>query len=95
MFEPGEEFKVPDVFADIFNVLLFRGKKVLREENIADGPTESQYKDAADQMRGQARDCMKYDRENLTTLAVLGIENQSGIDDDMVFRVKSNTWRRS
>lgn len=35
-----------DVFADIINVLIFHGKRLLKEDDIVDGPTASRYKDA-------------------------------------------------
>jgi len=75
-----------DVFADIINVLVFRGERLLKEEDILDGPTVSQYKDVNENSREQIRDILKYDKSR-TTLAVFGIENQSRVDRDMVFRV--------
>lgn len=75
-----------DVFADIINVLIFRGERLLREEDIVDGPTASRYKDADANIREHVRDVVKYDKRK-TTLALFGIENQSAVDSDMVFRV--------
>jgi len=75
-----------DVFADIINVLVFHGKRLLKEEDIFDGPTVSQYKDAEGKSREHIRDIVKIDKRQ-TTLAVFGIENQTKVDKDMVFRV--------
>lgn len=75
-----------DVFADIINVLIFHGERLLKEEDIVDGPTASRYKDADANIREQVRDVVKYDRRK-TTLALFGLENQSAVDSDMVFRV--------
>lgn len=75
-----------DVFADIINVLIFHGERLMREEDIIDGPTVSRYKDAQENLREQVRDIVKYDKRQ-TTLALFGLENQSGVDNDMVFRV--------
>ncbi len=75
-----------DVFADIINVLAFRGEKLLNPSNIVEGRTTSRYKDADKKIREHIRDVVKYDKQK-TTLAVIGIENQSRVDKDMVFRV--------
>lgn len=75
-----------DVFADIVNVLIFHGKRLLKEEDIVDGPTASRYKDAEESIREHVRDIVKFDKRQ-TTLAIFGIENQSRVDKDMVFRV--------
>ncbi len=75
-----------DVFADLINVLIFQGERLLKEEDILDGPTASQYKDAGERLREHVRDVVKYDKRQ-TTMAVFGIENQSQVDHDMVFRV--------
>jgi len=75
-----------DVFADIINVLVFQGKRLLKEEDLFDGPTVSQYKDAEGKSRENIRDIVKIDKRQ-TTLAVFGIENQTKVDKDMVFRV--------
>lgn len=75
-----------DVFADIMNVLAFQGERLLKPENIIDGPTVSRYKDADAETRENIRDVVKYDRGNVT-FALFGLENQSVIDKHMVFRV--------
>ena len=76
-----------DVFADIVNVLAFQGKQILKEENLVSGSTESIYKADSGELRSQYRDIMKYDRKGDTLFSVIGIENQSTVDPDMVLRI--------
>lgn len=76
-----------DVFADIVNVLLYQGKKIIQEEQLTETGTESQYK-ADGGVHQQTRDTAKY-WENHTKIALLGIENQTTIDKNMVLRVFS------
>lgn len=77
----------PDVFADIVNVLLFE-ELVIKPEDLRNGPTESIYK--AEQGEGlyeQRRDVAKYVVKNGTEYALIGVENQTNVDKDMVFRI--------
>lgn len=76
-----------DVFADIFNTLLFGGEK-LRPEFLSDGATVSVYKDADDILWEQGRDVIKEYQDN-TQLVItsLGIENQTKYDPVMPVRV--------
>lgn len=76
-----------DVFADIVNVLAFHGERLLKEEDIVPGPTESIYTDETGTLRSQYRDVLKYDRKGETVISVIGLENQSRVDRDMVLRV--------
>ena len=74
-----------DVFADIVNVLAFHGNRLLKEENLIPGPTESVYEDDRNSLREQRRDVLKYDRQGNTFFSVIGLENQSTVDPDMIF----------
>lgn len=77
----------PDVFADIVNVLLF-GENIVRPEDLYDGPTEAVYKaESGQEFREQRRDISKYVKSLGSMIALYGIENQSSLDADMVFRV--------
>lgn len=76
-----------DVFADIINVLVFHGERLLKEEHIVPGPTASIYKDETQGLRPQIRDVMKYNKKEQSVFSVIGLENQSTADPDMVFRV--------
>lgn len=75
-----------DVFADIFNVLLFK-KRWIKEEKLRTTDKESVYKAMNGQLRTQQRDVLKEYEDNRFMVAVLGIENQSTIDKDMPIRV--------
>lgn len=76
-----------DVFADIWNTLLF-GKKVLQESKLQSGPTESVYKNDEGKLQEQRRDTFKnYQDEASFIIAALGIENQSAYDRTMPVRV--------
>lgn len=76
-----------DVFADIYNVLVF-GQEVLDEERLRDGTTESVYKAEDGEYREQRRDVMKtYLDEYQMELAFVGIDNQSSIDKYISVRV--------
>lgn len=80
-----------DVFADIFNVLVFKNKAI-DEHFLQESTTESFYKSAEGNYRNQFRDIGKYyiglDKKQVPfSIAELGIENQSGFDKFMAFRI--------
>ena len=76
-----------DVFADIFNVLVFQGQKVVREEDLTDRVTTSQYKADNGKLHEQERDVFKGWKGHGFSLVLAGIENQAVPDKDMPFRV--------
>ena len=76
-----------DVFADIVNVLLFDGKREVKEEELVETGTESQYKADDSVLHAQERDVAKYWKKGKIRLALYGLENQTGIDTDMPMRV--------
>ena len=77
-----------DVFADIFNVLLFK-KDFVNPEELSDAPTEFHYwtKDQKG-CRELRRDVAKLLRKNGKPVAILCIENQTCIDKSMPFRTQ-------
>ncbi len=92
-----------DVFADIVNVLLFDGKKVVKEESLSNAGNISQYK-IENEIHEQERDVSKVwtqSREEVkrnnsvgdeperedVVIAMYGLENQTEIDKEMPFRV--------
>ena len=75
-----------DVFADIYNVLLFQ-KEILLEEGLEEGPTESIYKVEENNLRNQFRDTVKLYKNGLYKVASFGIENESLIDKNMPIRI--------
>ncbi|MBO5351763.1 MAG: Rpn family recombination-promoting nuclease/putative transposase [Lachnospiraceae bacterium] len=78
-----------DVFADIFNVLVFKGKRVVLENALEDMMPISQYKADGGKMHEQERDTYKLWRGHGINLVLVGIENQTQPDKDMPFRVIS------
>ena len=80
-----------DVFADIVNGLLFKGKQVISEASLTDAQPFSVYK-ADGRLHEQERDVAKYWNAEGTDkaqvrIALLGFENQTKYDRDMPFRV--------
>lgn len=64
-----------DVFADLINVLVFHGERYVKEENLMDGPTASQYKTAEGPYNEKNRDICKEDVRNGVCYAIWGLEN--------------------
>ncbi len=78
-----------DVFADIVNVLLFNGKREVKEEELAETGTESQYKADDSVLHAQERDVAKYWKKGKIRLALYGLENQTTIDYKMPMRISN------
>ena len=75
-----------DVFADIFNVLLFDGERVITEDALRDAQPVSQFK-ADGALHQEERDCAKYWMDGLLRVGLLGLENQTGIEAEEPLRV--------
>ncbi len=76
-----------EVFADIYNTLLF-GMAVVSPEGLRAGATESIYKTDGRDVNDQRRDVLKQYRSKANLLiSSLGIENQTSIDETMPLRV--------
>ncbi|MDD3254161.1 MAG: Rpn family recombination-promoting nuclease/putative transposase [Lachnospiraceae bacterium] len=76
-----------EVFADIFNNLVFK-EDLIQPEELTHGPTESIYKaEGCTALKEQRRDVCKYVRRFNATVSLLGIENQMTVDLDMGIRV--------
>lgn len=76
-----------DVFADIVNVLLFHGNNTVKEEDLIDSGTKSQYKADDTRLHEQERDIMKIWKKQNVSFAVIGLENQTAVDNDMPLRI--------
>ena len=74
-----------DVFADIVNAVLFRGEEVVKPEDLRNVQTTSMYKGEG-KLNSMDRDIAKYWVKGNMTLCLLGAENQTRIDPDMIFR---------
>ena len=77
-----------DVFADIVNVLLFKGEQVINEKDLEVDTTKSMFK-ADGKIHEQERDVSKFWKNGEIRISILGIENQTAQDSDMPLRVIS------
>lgn len=77
-----------DVFADIVNVLLFKGEQVINEKDLDADTTKSMFK-ADGKIHEQERDVSKFWKNGEIRISILGIENQTAQDSDMPLRVIS------
>ena len=75
-----------DVFSDVVNVLLFKGKQVLSGDELEDQAPRSYYK-ADGKVREIERDVAKRWKKGNIRVACLGLENQTEPDADMPLRV--------
>ena len=79
--------EINKIFADIINGTLFEGKQTIKEDELFDLPAKSQYKADNGKIHEQERDIAKrWSREDVV-FSIIGIENQTVIDKDMVLRV--------
>ena len=76
-----------DVFADIVNVLLYEGKRVILPETLERAQTISQYKSDDSKLHEEERDVSKYWKDGEMRISMFGIENQTDLDTDMPFRM--------
>lgn len=75
-----------DVFADIVNVLLFDGKRIMNSNQLRQGRERAVYK-ADGELHEEERDILKYWKRKHVCISVYGIENQTKIDSAMPLRV--------
>ena len=77
-----------DVFADIVNVLLFKGKRLMKEDELEADTKDSQFK-ADGKLHEQERDVSKLWKNGEVRISILGFENQTVQDYKMPLRVIS------
>ena len=77
-----------DVFADIVNVLLFNGRRLINENDLEADTKDSMFK-ADGQIHEQERDVSKFWKNGEIRISILGLENQTVPDKDMPLRVIS------
>ena len=75
-----------DVFADIVNVLLFGGRRLVREEDLEDETPRSMYKTDG-KLHEEERDIAKRWKDCGVRIALFGIENQTEPEGNMPIRV--------
>ena len=76
-----------DVFADIYNNLMFDGKIVLQEEELVNQNTECYVKKEDGELHENRRDVRKVDKNQNVYRLICGLENQTGVDNTMPQRV--------
>ena len=77
-----------DVFADIVNVLLFKGKRLMKEKDLEADTKDSIIK-ANGEIHEQERDVSKFWKNGEIRISILGFENQTVQDKNMPLRVIS------
>ena len=76
-----------DVFADIMNVLMFKGKTYVGEDELEQGREKSSYEsDHRAKVRPQYRDIHKYWKNCKVRIAYVGLENETEPENDMPLR---------
>lgn len=75
-----------DVFAELINVLVYQGEKILAEDRMIPGPTESTYLGKEAKLAGQFQDYSMYEMVQGEIHALYTVENQSSVDQQMVLR---------
>ena len=77
-----------DIFADIVNVLVFKGKQRIKPETLVNTGVHSQYKnDKTGVLHEQERDVAKYWMNGKVRIALCGLENQTAVEPKMPLRV--------
>ena len=77
-----------DVFADIVNVLLFNGDRLVKEKELEDDAKDTMIK-ADGKVHEQERDVSKFWKNGEIRISILGLENQTVQDSTMPLRVIS------
>ena len=75
-----------DVFTELVNVLVYDGTKILAEETMLPGPTESIYESSDGEPHNQFRDYSMYEMAEGRVHALYNLENQSSVDGRMPLR---------
>ena len=75
-----------DVFADIINVLFFKGNEIVKEEELEQAVMRSVYKTDG-KLREQERDTAKYWRKHNIRISLFGLENETEPESDIPIRV--------
>ena len=76
-----------DVFADIVNVLLFNGERRVKESELENTKTISQYKSSENILHEEERDVSKFWNSCNVRIAMVGIENQTQPEKQMPIRI--------
>ena len=75
------------VFADIFNVFIFKGRQVIDPNDLEDVRARSPWLNAEGKLSELERDVVKYWKKGGVVLSLFGIESQTERDPDMALRM--------
>ena len=81
-------FDWPDVFADIWNFIAFDGKSVIQPIDLLGTKARTQFK-VDGKLHEQERNVAKIWMAGEVRFALLGLENQTVVDENMLLRVIS------
>ena len=81
-----------DVFADVYNGLLFNGEEVIKPDDLEDVRGFSQYKTDDNKLHEQERDVLKLWKGHGINLAFMGIENQTNVMKEYISDYKINVF---
>ena len=76
-----------DVFADIVNVLLLDGNRLIAPNELTGAVLRSDYRATSGKLSEQERDIAKFWQQGRVHLALFGLEKQTSIDADIPLRV--------
>lgn len=76
----------PDVFADCVNALLYRGRDVLKAQNLQPAPTETFYSGSSGKIKNQLQDVSKYEMAEDRIRMQYNIENETKQHRKMLLR---------
>ena len=79
--------RLNDVFADVFNGLIFKGEQIVTPDSLEVLDVSSQYRADDWSIHEMERDVLKLWKNCGLNLVALGVENQTEADKDMPFRV--------
>ena len=84
-------FSHRDVFADLCNSIIFEKAGYIQPEDVQDAPTEQTYHQGK-LLGSRFRDIYKKIICDNITVALIGVENQSDIDETMPIRIMGYDW---
>ena len=76
-----------EVFADVFNVYVFGGRRAVLPEDLEDVSFVEAYLTHRDELREMRRDTAKLWRKRGLIISLMGVESQSSIDPTMPLRI--------
>lgn len=76
-----------DVFADLLNVIYFKGQTVIKPNELKEATELTQFKGDDGKLKEQVRDLAKFWEKEGMVFAFFGVENQTKEEKNMILRV--------